>query len=148
MSLSTDASIEHMEQLLATDLNADLLEHAAATLEDLKTVSHCCAHLTHLIDDVLLLSKMGESMSSFLQCPSDPMQVQTTTSWSSPRSLRALPSLSSVPWPCSLARCLARRSPALSKSRPTSRNTKSTLFSQTQPEYLSSSSTYSPTRLR
>ena len=56
--------MERMEHVVAMNLDATALEHATATLEDLKIVSHCCAHLTHLIDDVLLLSKMGMRLAT------------------------------------------------------------------------------------
>ena len=68
ISLSADASAERLEDMLHSDSTVARKEGGKAelsdTLEDLKIITHCCVHMTRLIDDVLTLSKLGKLIVS------------------------------------------------------------------------------------
>lgn len=66
--LSSDASIERTQQLLkhihGSDVEPRLKSELYDMLEDLKIISLCCSHINRLVDDILTLSKIGQSAAA------------------------------------------------------------------------------------
>ena len=87
--LSADSSVERLQDIVregaakddaiapgdpATGLAPRLRHEVQDTLEDLKIISHCCVHMTRLIDDVLTLSKLDNQFLIITPVPSRPTQ--------------------------------------------------------------------------
>ena len=94
--LSADSSAERLEELvragagsppvgrvtpaLPTASSSSLVPAARFqtevedTLQDLKIISHCCVHMTRLIDDVLTLSKLDNQFLIITPVPSRPVE--------------------------------------------------------------------------
>lgn len=66
--LSADAAIELLQPLLRSisglTPGAEQQEDIEEALSTLKTINHCCMHITRLIDDILTISKLGEPYSA------------------------------------------------------------------------------------
>lgn len=64
ISLACDSTTERLEHILNSDdtiiPTSQYKGEMQDTLQDMKIISHCCVHMTRLIDDVLTLSKIGE----------------------------------------------------------------------------------------
>ena len=82
--LSADSSVERLQAIVQEGVAATGSGVAGLapgpqhevedTLEDLKIISHCCVHMTRLIDDVLTLSKLDNQFLIITPVPSRPTQ--------------------------------------------------------------------------
>jgi len=77
--LSADSSAERLSATSANALPADHVEDVKDTLEDLKIISHCCTHMSRLIDDILTLSKIDNSFLVVTPIPSRPTEFVRET---------------------------------------------------------------------